>query len=35
MSTVEVLAPFIADIKYGDAVEISLNSEEIKITKAI
>lgn len=33
MSTVEVLAPFIADINYGDAIEISLNSEEIIISK--
>ena len=32
-STIEVLAPFILDIKYGDTVEISLNRKEIKITK--
>ena len=30
-STVEVLAPFIADIKYGDKVNISLNSQEIRV----
>jgi len=34
MSTVEVLAPRVEGIKYGDTVEIMLNSEEIKITKA-
>jgi len=33
--TIEVLAPFIADIRYGDTIDISLNSEEIKITKAM
>lgn len=33
-STVEVLAPFIAGIEYGDAVEISLDAMEIEITKA-
>ena len=32
-STVEVLAPFIEGIKYGNTVEISFNSEEIKIMK--
>ena len=31
-STIEVLAPIIPDIQYGDQVEISLNSTEIKIT---
>jgi hypothetical protein len=31
LSTVEVLAPFIQGIKYGDNLEISLNSEEINI----
>jgi len=30
-STIEVLAPFIAGIKYGDEVVISLNSVEIKV----
>jgi hypothetical protein len=30
-STIEVLAPFIDDIKYGDELEISLNSAEIKV----
>ena len=30
-STVEVLAPFIKGIKYGNELEISLNSVEIKI----
>jgi len=30
-STVEVLAPFIKGIKYGNKLEISLNSIEIKI----
>jgi len=30
-STVEVLAPFIPNIKYGDTLEISLNEAEIKI----
>lgn len=30
-STVEVLVPFIEGIKYGDALEISLNSEEVKV----
>jgi hypothetical protein len=33
-STIEVLAPFIADINYADAVILSLNGDEIKITKA-
>ena len=33
-STIEVLAPFIAEIKYGDTISISLDGEEIKITKA-
>ena len=33
-STVEVLAPHIANINYGDALDISLNSVELKITKA-
>lgn len=32
-STVEVLAPFIEGIKYGDSLEIMLNSAEIKITR--
>jgi hypothetical protein len=31
-STIEVLAPFIAGIKYMNAVAISLNSKEIEIT---
>jgi hypothetical protein len=31
MSTVEVLAPFIDGIKYKDELEISLDTEEIKI----
>jgi len=31
-STVEVLAPFIDKIHYGDELEISLNSGEIKFT---
>ena len=31
-STVEVLAPFIGKINYGDELEITLNSSEIKIT---
>jgi hypothetical protein len=30
-STVEVLAPFIDEIKYKDELEISLNTQEIKI----
>ena len=30
-STIEILAPFIEGIKYGDEVNISLNSREIKI----
>jgi len=32
MSTVEVLAPFIEGIKYGNKLELSLNSNEIQIT---
>jgi len=32
-STVEVLAPFIKGIKYGNTVEISFNNAEIKIMK--
>jgi hypothetical protein len=32
-STVEVLAPFIEGIKYGNTVEISFNSVEIKTVK--
>lgn len=32
-STVEILAPHIRDIKYGDELEILLNTDEIKITK--
>ena len=31
-STVEVLAPYIEGIKYGNKLELSLNSAEIKIT---
>ena len=31
LSTVEVLSPFIETIKYGDELEILLNSEEIKV----
>lgn len=31
ISTVEVLAPYIPNIKYGNVVEVSLNSEEIKV----
>ena len=34
-STIEVLAPFIEGINYGDTVDISINSEEIKVTKVI
>jgi len=33
-STIEVLAPRIPNIKYRNVVEISLNSEEIKITSS-
>lgn len=33
-STIEVLAPLIDGINYGDTVEISLNSKEISISKA-
>jgi hypothetical protein len=32
-STIEVLAPLIEGIEYGDLVEISLNSAEILVTK--
>lgn len=32
-STVEVLAPYIAGINYGDSLEISLNSTEIEATR--
>ena len=31
-STIEILAPFIAGITYGDPLEISLNCQEIQIT---
>ena len=31
LSTVEVLAPFIEGIQYGDELEISLNKAEIKV----
>ena len=31
-STVEVLAPYIEGIKYGNKLELSLNSAEIKVT---
>ena len=34
-STIEVLAPFIEGVNYGDTVDISINTEEIKVTKAI
>lgn len=33
-STIEVLAPFIAGIKYGNTVDISLNRAEIKVIQA-
>jgi hypothetical protein len=33
MSTVEVLAPHIREIKYGNELELLLNTAEIKITK--
>ena len=32
-STIEVLAPYIEGIKYGNRLELSLNSAEIKITQ--
>jgi hypothetical protein len=32
-STLEVLAPFIRDIKYGDELEIILDTAEIEIIK--
>ncbi|HEY5729168.1 MAG TPA: hypothetical protein VIS72_03900 [Anaerolineales bacterium] len=32
-STVEILAPFIEGIRYGDALEIVLNNIEIKVTR--
>jgi len=34
-STIEVLAPLIEGIKYGDRLELSLNSEELKVISPI
>ena len=33
VSTIEVLAPYIHGIQYGDALEISINPDEIAVTK--
>lgn len=30
-STIEIIAPYIPNIKYGDRVEVEINTEEIKI----
>lgn len=33
-SVLEVIAPLIPDVKYGDELEVQLNPERIEVTKA-